>query len=232
MRARGIGFGIAALLAWVPTQVEAADLSAEAAIVSDYRYRGLSLSNRNPAVQFSATIEHDSGLYGNLWGSTIKEPGSEVATEVDFTAGYAGELAGGLSLDMAVTYFAYPADPASNYYEATITAGATKGDGSAFIGLSYVPRQSATRGNATEAQGNLYVFARGEHAIPGSPISLTAQIGYERGYFDESAVGGKWDWGVGAELAISPVTLGASLVAYSSGGRDGAGLTASMSTEF
>lgn len=104
MRARGIGFGIAALLAWVPTQVEAADLSAQAAIVSDYRYRGLSLSNRNPAVQFSATIEHDSGLYGYLWGSTIKEPGSEVATEVDFTAGYAGELAGGLSLDMAVTY--------------------------------------------------------------------------------------------------------------------------------
>ena len=49
------------------TSANAQDWSAEVGLVSDYRYRGHSLSNSTPALQASLAGEHDSGLYAELW---------------------------------------------------------------------------------------------------------------------------------------------------------------------
>ena len=43
--------------------------------------------------------------------------------------------------------------------------------------------------------------------MPKSPVSLNASLGYERGWFDEVEHGGKWDWSVGAEVALRPARL-------------------------
>ena len=43
--------------------------------VTDYRYRGLSLSNKKPALQAELSVGHHSGLYTRLWGSSIADNG-------------------------------------------------------------------------------------------------------------------------------------------------------------
>src|ERR1051325_9913354 len=93
----------AAALLWTASAA-AADLSGEAGVVSDYRYRGVSLSNGNPALQASVTLEHNSGLYATAWGSTL---GHGTQTEVDFTGGYSKDLSKGFSLDVSSTYYSY-----------------------------------------------------------------------------------------------------------------------------
>ncbi len=48
-------------------------LSGEVAVVSDYRFRGISLSDEEIALQPSLTLSHESGFYSGVWGSTMPE---------------------------------------------------------------------------------------------------------------------------------------------------------------
>ena len=202
--ARFLPCTVALACLWAPAAA-AADISGELGVVSDYRFRGISLSRGNPALQGSVTVEHESGLYANLWGSTL---GQGTETEVDLGAGYASDLTEHVSVDLCGTYYLYPSDSSANYFEGTATATLTQGAFSGSLGVAFVPPQSATRDEAGRRRGNGYVFAEAAYEIPKMPITLSAGFGYERGVFDEVEHGGKWDWKVGAEAQLSAVKLG------------------------
>jgi len=79
-----------------------------ATLVSDYRFRGLSQTNRRFAVQGTFTISHSSGAYATWWGSSIDDyvaNGSDA--ENDFIIGYKKTL-GSTTLDGGVLYYYYP----------------------------------------------------------------------------------------------------------------------------
>ena len=195
-----------------PQVAKADPLSFEATLVSDYRYRGVSLSDQRPALQASVTYEHASGLYGGVWGSTIKEDGASMKAEVDLTAGYAAELPLGLSLDMSATYYVYPGDRDFNYFEATALIERSFGPVTAHAGLSVAPRQDALADDDGRKHANRYVFAGASFEVPGTPVSLAAQLGHERGAFDLNPDGGKTDWSASAEVALDRLRIGLAFV--------------------
>ncbi len=203
---RLIGPAVAAFLCCAPAA--AADLSGEFGVVSDYRYRGLSLSSGRPALQGTLTLEHESGLYSEVWASTLG--GGE--TEVDFTAGYARDLSDQFGLDLSANYYSYPGAGSGNYVEFTAVSTASSGNASANFGLSYVPRQ-----RATDKRENVYLFGSTEYALPATPITLTAGLGFERGVFDEVEQGGKWDWSLGAEIEAAPAKIGVAWTGSNAG---------------
>jgi uncharacterized protein (TIGR02001 family) len=186
----------------------AAEVSASAGIVSDYRYRGLSLSDGKPAVQASISLEQDSGFYGEVWGSTIDEPGFAAKVEIDLTAGYAVQLAENLQLDVSTTYFLYPGEASSNYAEASVVAEMDLGRTSPRFGLSLAPPQRGTEDEEGRAGSNLYSFVGVSHEVGGLPLTLDAELGWERGVFDETPGGGKWDWQLGADYRRGVVRAG------------------------
>jgi uncharacterized protein (TIGR02001 family) len=51
-------------------------ITGSAAVVSQYRFRGISQSNNRPAVQGAITVAHSSGFYVSTWG---RAPGSATA---------------------------------------------------------------------------------------------------------------------------------------------------------
>ena len=216
------------LIAACANSAEAADISAEIVLVSDYRYRGLSLSDKRPAIQLSITAEHDSGFYANLWGSTIKDPGEAISSEVDLAVGYAFDLSQSVSLDVSGIYFVYPGDSASNYFEATAAATVTRNAVSASLGMSFVPDQKATRDDHGRKHSNAYVFATAEYDVADTPAKLKTGLGYEHGWFDETAGGGKWDWSLGGELELAPARLGLTYVGYGGRHQAGHGIVASL----
>ena len=72
---------------------KALTVSGSAAFVSDYRFRGISFSDLDPAVQGSITLTTAPGLFFSVWGSSIADfNGSTV--EMDWTAGWSGDIAG------------------------------------------------------------------------------------------------------------------------------------------
>ena len=227
--ARFIGWAAVALACLPVAAANASELSAEIGLVSDYRYRGLSLSDGKPAIQGSATFEHDSGLYAEAWSSTIGGPDVDADAELDLTAGYALDISDHLSLDMSGTYYLYLGQPDANYVDGTISLGFTQGRAAARIGLSFAPEQKGTEDDEGKKSSNSYAFAGASYELEKLPLTLNAELGYEQGAFDEAPDSGKWDWQVGAEVKLEPSRIGLSYVGSDVGDE---ALVASLFLEF
>ena len=95
----------------------ASTLSFNVGVVTDYRYRGISQSSRNPAVQVGVDYAHKSGFYIGAWHSTIQwitdnssyAPATTVkgAGELDIYGGYKGEIVKGLGYDVGMLRYEY-----------------------------------------------------------------------------------------------------------------------------
>jgi uncharacterized protein (TIGR02001 family) len=111
---------------------EASPLTFNAAVFSEYRYRGISQTRFQPAVQAGADYAFPSGFYLGAWASTIKwikdaKGGADV--EVDLYGGYKGTIAEGLAYDVGALRYVYPSNglkPSADTQEVygAITAGA------------------------------------------------------------------------------------------------------------
>jgi uncharacterized protein (TIGR02001 family) len=89
-------------------------VSYNAALVSDYRYRGISQTRLQPALQGGADYTHDpSGLYAGTWLSTIKwtkDAGGDGDIEWDLYAGKRGKIGAEASYDVGVLGYVYPSN--------------------------------------------------------------------------------------------------------------------------
>ena len=63
------------------------NVSGNAALVTDYRFRGVSFSDEDIPIQGGIDLEHDSGFYVGTWGSSIEDSPVFGHTEVDIYAG-------------------------------------------------------------------------------------------------------------------------------------------------
>lgn len=100
------------------------ELTFNAALTSDYRYRGLSQTRLKPALQGGADYVHKpSGFYVGTWLSTIKwtkDLGGDGDIEWDIYAGKRGDIAEGISYDIGGLGYVYPSNglnPSANTFE-------------------------------------------------------------------------------------------------------------------
>ncbi len=177
------------------------DVTAEAKVVSDYRFRGVSKTNNDFAVQGSLDFFLDSGLYTGIWASNVSDfRGSDV--ESNLYLGYNTEN-NGIIYDVGLTAYVYPGGTNANYVEAYGSVGLDFGLLTSSVGLSYMPSQS-NNGD----QDNVYFFGEIRGDIPDTPFSVNFNIGYEDGVFGNS----KWDWKLGTSVAFEQFELGVAYV--------------------
>jgi uncharacterized protein (TIGR02001 family) len=168
--------------------------------VSDYRFRGVSLSDKDFAIQPTITISHESGLYVGAWASNIADnAGDDI--ELDIYAGFAGGDT--VTYDIGATYYVYPGVSAFNYVEFIGKTGTTVGPVTLGGILAYAPSQDGT-GN----QDNLYVGGTASLGIPNTPLTFNSSLGLEDGAFGNN----KLDWSLGVSASVAGFTLGASYV--------------------
>lgn len=172
------------------------------AAVSDYRFRGVSLSDKDFAVQPYLTVKHESGFYVGAWASNLAENAGD-DLEVDLYAGFSGGEE--LTYDIGATYYLYPGVSSFNYVEFTGKLGSTLGPATVGVQLSYVPSQDNT-GNSD----NIYYGTNASIALPGTPLNLTGSIGIEDGAF--TAGDEKVDWSLGVNASTKGFTLGVAYV--------------------
>lgn len=189
-----------------------------ATVVSDYRYRGISQTDKDFAVQGSITVAHSSGIYAGVWGSSISEyvaAGGD--QEIDLSLGYSTEVAPGTVLDVGALYYYYPGAEAvipgynSDFLETYASLKHTFGPAAIKVGLAYAPKQSALSiGSGSE--DNLYVSTDLSVGIPDTAISLSGHFGHSFGP-SYLTIGSEYsDWSLGAAYTTGPVTFGVSYV--------------------
>ncbi len=200
------------------------DIEFTLAGVSDYRFRGISLSDKDQAFQPSLTVSHESGLYASAWGSNIADNGGD-NIEVDLTAGWSGQV-GPIDLNIGGVYYLYPGVTGANYIEALGSVGTGVGAGNIAVNLGYTPRQKNT-----DNEDNVYVAVTAGFPVFNTGLSLNGSFGIEDGAFANK----KKDWSIGADYELAGFTLGVKYVdtAHTSGNPLGkAGALFSVSKTF
>jgi uncharacterized protein (TIGR02001 family) len=198
----------------------------EVGAVSDYRFRGYSLSDEGPALQAGVTASAPNGLYAFGWTSTIDEygagpDGKGATVEVDLGFGYAASV-GGFDLDVSAVRYIYPGGEDVDFWELPVSASRAFGDWTLTLGGAYTPEQDNTGGD------NSYAFAGADWTLQGShPVTFSVQAGHEDGAFADD----KTDWSLGASTELGPVTLGLEWVDADAADVDGA-LVASITATF
>lgn len=83
--------------------------SGNAALITDYVWRGSTQTQGDPAVQAGFKMAGDSGFYGMVWGSNVKfAPETRASSELDFIVGWSGQLSDTFALDVNLTHYRYP----------------------------------------------------------------------------------------------------------------------------
>lgn len=110
------------------------EISGNFGLFSDYRFRGISQSNKGAAVQGGFDLAHSSGFYLGTWGSNVSDWANAKGNglEIDVYGGYSTEIAAGVGIDIGVLHYNYPgAVPDAGYADGNTDE--------VYLGLSYGP---------------------------------------------------------------------------------------------
>ena len=113
-----VGLGVVGLALFSIVRTASAEVSGTVTVVSDYRYRGISLSDNDPAAQLGVTYDDPLGWYAGAFVSTIKSSayGTTGVQAIGF-GGYAWRMPSGLSLEAGADYSVVTASPRYDYPE-------------------------------------------------------------------------------------------------------------------
>jgi uncharacterized protein (TIGR02001 family) len=206
---------------------EAITINGGATLVTDYRFRGISQTNKNFAVQGSLTATHESGLYVSVWGSSISEYVANGSNqEIDLIAGYKKTI-GGTTFDGGVLYYFYPASqkfgPAfaddkynSDFAEPYLSVAHTFGPVSGKVTANYAFKQKAlgltANANGTQKKDDNLYGAVDLSAAIGKGVGITGHVGHN---FTRSVLSFDrtyTDWAAGVNYTYKQITFGVSYV--------------------
>ena len=166
-----------ALAAVAVPSLSSAEVAYNAGVVTDYRYRGISQTRLQPALQGGVDYS-DGGFYLGAWASTIKwikDAKGGANLELDLYGGYKGELAKDLAYDVGLLTYQYPSNALSPSTNTTEIYGA----------LSFGPASL----KYSHSVSNLFGFANSKNSgyldfsasfDVGGGVSLAPHLGYQR----------------------------------------------------
>jgi uncharacterized protein (TIGR02001 family) len=187
----------------LPIEVEAAFLvDASLTLASDYRDRGLSVSDGKPAMQGEITVTHHrSGLFATAFVSTVAEDAG-ANLELSATFGISRNI-GNWTIGAGITGTFYPGDPGTASYELQAIAERPIGAGRWGVELAYAPKQANLGG-----EDNIYVGTFGEMPLGKLPLSVHGSVGVEHGDGGDYKV----DWSVGTEIELGKFAVDLSYI--------------------
>jgi len=194
--------------------------TANAGLFSDYRFRGVSQTNRHPAFQGGFDFSHKLGFYVGNWNSNVDSGlynGGNL--EMDFYGGYKGTV-NEFSYDAGVLYYYYPGS-GSNGAPGTFKVDNTElyvSGGWGPFSLKYSYAVSDFFG-VTDTKGAYYLDGTVTYPVT-KEFSLVGHIGYQGGLknnariteLDGNVRDSITDWKLGVTYDMKGWTLGASYI--------------------
>ena len=200
-------------------ETPAVTLTGYATLISDYRFRGVSLSNNDPAIQGSFQATTRPGFFVAVWASSLArygdlldgdgnviDPGA--TTEIDVYGGWSKTF-GPVTPTVGLYGYLYPGGHNVNYYEIYGSLAFALAGVSFTAGINYAPSQESIGGT-----DNTYLYLQPSYTFSGFPVTIKGSIGYEDGAGPIAAGGlnNKVDWMIGADFKYKIFTLGVQYI--------------------
>ncbi len=186
-------------------------ISGNFGITSDYRFRGVSQTDKAPAAQGGFDFVHKGGAYFGTWASNVSQWANPSGSmEIDFYGGYKTSL-GPISLDLGAIAYVYPNNKAAS--------GAVKnGTEEIYVGVSYGPvsyKASVTTGTWFGIPNSKGVYHDLGASFPlGEKVTLSVHAGLQDikdtadNYdFKDFKVGLSYDVGNGYSVSVAAVSM-------------------------
>jgi uncharacterized protein (TIGR02001 family) len=208
--------------------------------VSDYRWRGVSQTDGDPAIQGQINATGPGGIYITGWASNVARwedadgrpapasgpgraakaaRGGDRMLELSATLGRTFEL-GRYRVDVAIARYGYPGGPAG-YLEIPVEVSRSFGRANLTAGFAWTPPQPGTGG-----RGDRYAYLTAAWADERWPLQPRVSLGHEQGAFGQSKI----DWSAGIAAACGK--LGFSLDFVGAGQDEGSALVAAVQRRF
>ncbi len=165
-------------------------VTGDAAIESQYRFRGISQSNNRPVAQMAITVSDKSGFYVSTWGSSASAGNSTVnigGTEIDVYGGYTHTYAkSGITIDGGVYGYLYPGAPAGNYFEVYGDVTKAYGPFTVKAGINWAPKQHYfNQLPSSVTHYNIYEYGELGYTPASIPaLTFHSHLGHTGGGFD------------------------------------------------
>jgi uncharacterized protein (TIGR02001 family) len=182
------------------------EASGNVALVSDYRARGITVSDNDPAIQGGFDVSEASGWSAGVWASSMEEANG-ATMELDIYAARTFKV-GESEIALGVTAYTYPGGDHLNYGEVLANVTQAIGPVDATVAVAYAWGQD-TLGDAD----NFYVSLNGTTPVGrlgAVPVSLGGSLGYEDGALAVDDT--KLDWSLSVTADIEAITIGLSYV--------------------
>lgn len=192
-----------------------------ATLTSDYRFRGISQTNKRFAIQGTLGVVHSSGFYIGTWGSSIDDyvaNGSD--QEIDLYGGYKHTFSG-TTVDGGLLYYYYPGSHGANtdFFEPYLNASHSFGPLGVKLGLNYAWNQHAQscaydpRCAGKPREDSLYTYGELSVAVPKTPVTVTGHLGesWGRSYLT-NGLKNYTDWSLTAAYTWKALTFSAAYV--------------------
>ena len=114
--------------------------SGNVGLVTDYRFRGISQTYRQPAVQGGLDYSHSNGLYIGTWASSVSGNlfPNGAGVELDIYGGHKWEPVKDLAFDVGLLHYYYPGARFNNIAGSAVTKSGNKYDNTElYFGASY-----------------------------------------------------------------------------------------------
>lgn len=192
-------------------------LSYNIGAVTEYRYRGISQSAREPALQGGIDFAHKSGWYVGTWASTIKWikdssiPGCPCAkgpVEVDVYGGYRGSVNDDVSYDVGGLEYWYPGNTLKNITGENANTFELYGAITYRIFTAKYSHSLTNLFGTPDSKGSGYVDLSAAFDA-GNGFSVTPHVGWQRirhfGTYMDYALTGAKDFGNGLSVSLAVV---------------------------
>jgi len=163
-------------------------ITGNAGLFSDYRFRGYSQTDYNPAFQGGIDFAHKSGFYLGNWNSNVNSTLYNGASlEMDFYGGYKATF-GDFGLDIGTIYYFYPGTgqktPGVDAKNWEVYVGGTWGPLSAKYYYSFTDFFGLNSGalglpGNVETKGSQYLDLAGTFDL-GSGFGVVAHVGWQK----------------------------------------------------
>ena len=177
---------------------------------TDYVFRNISQTRSRPAIQGSAELSHETGLYIGTFASNVTFPGTDARQEVDLIGGYRRTI-GNFTFDVGGTWYTYPGYSAQpGQYDLAYAEAILKLkyelEPVTFLGTAaWSPDFFGSSGNS------LWLEAGVDWKTPVLDAVLSGRIGYQ--WIDNNARFGAPDYLAYGIFVTVPVAFGVSVAA-------------------
>ncbi len=171
---------------------------------SDYRLRGVSLSEKNPVIQGSleigTSVTENISVFAGVWASSldVDAAGGFGSLETDFYVGAKG-TAGDFGWSAKYLRLVYT-DGVGDFDQYAVEGTYPIGPLAGALGVVY--DDYGTAGDST------YVYSSLGYTIPDTPFAVKAGVGWEDGAFYD----GKTNWSLGATYTYKKLVFGAEYI--------------------